>query len=80
MSKHVQVESALSMTGSNADERIPVTPRESVLMLAAFIMQIAAASGFSLVSAPPSVITDVIILVSELLEHQGEVPGCQRIQ
>ncbi len=26
MSKHIQVESALSMTGSNADERIPVSP------------------------------------------------------
>ena len=70
MSKHVQVESALSMTGSNADERIPVTPRESMLMLAAIYNRLAAATGQPNVMAPPCV-TEVGGLVKELLEHRG---------
>ena len=49
MSKHVQVESALSMTGSNADERIPLTPRESMLMLATIYNRLAAATAQPLV-------------------------------
>ncbi len=71
MSKHVQVESALSMTGSNADERIPVTPGESILMLAAIYNKLAASTGQPNVKAPPSV-TDVDDLVSTLLGHKGE--------
>jgi molybdopterin-containing oxidoreductase family iron-sulfur binding subunit len=70
MSKHVQVESALSMTGSNADERIPVTPRESMLMLADIYNRLAAASGQPNVKAPPCV-TEVDDLVNALLEHRG---------
>ena len=71
MSKHVQVESGLSMTGSNADERIPVTPGESILMLAAIYNKLAASTSQPNVKAPPSV-TDVDDLVSTLLEHMGE--------
>ena len=71
MSKHVQVESTLSMTGSNADERIPVTPRESILMLAAIYNKLAAASGQANVKSPPGV-TNVDDLVSSLLAHKGE--------
>lgn len=70
MSKHVQVESALSMTGSNADERIPVTPGESMLMLAAIYNKLAAATAQPNVSAPPCV-NDVEPLVNDLLEHRG---------
>lgn len=68
MSRHIQVESALSMTGSNADLRIPVTPRDSVLMLGAIYNRIAEAKGHPLISAPPSVV-DVEDLVAGLLEH-----------
>ncbi len=71
MSKHVQVESALSMTGSNADERIPVTPRESMLMLAAIYNRLAAATDRPNILAPPSV-TQVDGLVNDLLEHKGK--------
>jgi len=69
MSKHVQVESALSMTGSNADERIPVTPRESVLMLGAIYNKIAAAVGHPPISTPPTAIS-VDKIVAELLAHR----------
>jgi len=68
MSRHVQVESALSMTGSNADKRIPVTPRDSVMMLGTIFNRVAEATGNPLISAPPSAIP-VDALVAELLEH-----------
>jgi len=71
MSKHVQVESALSMTGSNADERIPVTPRESVLMLGAIYNSIAEATGHPSIFTSPSVVI-VDELVADLLSHQGK--------
>ena len=68
MSKHVQVESGLSMTGSNADERIPVSPRDSILMLGAIYNGIAEAKGQPLISTPPGV-SKVDALVTALLDH-----------
>ncbi|TFH28379.1 MAG: 4Fe-4S dicluster domain-containing protein [Bacteroidia bacterium] len=69
MSKHIQVESALSMTGSNADERIPVTPQESALILGYIYNAVAAASGFPFISVPPSVIS-ADRFVTDLLENR----------
>ncbi|MCK4746325.1 MAG: hypothetical protein KAT15_04790, partial [Bacteroidales bacterium] len=71
MSKHIQVESALSMTGSNADERIPVTPRESMLMIGNIYNSIAGATGFSAISAPICV-TGVDSICAGLLNHKGK--------
>ncbi len=71
MSKHVQVESVLSMTGSCADERIPVSPSESELMLASIYNRLAEATGEPGISAPPCV-TEVGKLVGELLENRGK--------
>lgn len=69
MSKHIQVETALSVTGSNADERIPVTPGESMLMLAAIYNRLAGEAGYEPVSAPPCV-TDISELVEGLMNHR----------
>ena len=71
MSKHVQVESALSMTGSNADERIPVTPEESLLMLGNIYNNMAGATGYSNISVPTCV-TDIDNICADLLNHQGK--------
>ena len=71
MSKHVQIESALSMTGTNADERIPVTPRESLLILGNIYNSIAGATGFSNVSSPTCV-TGIDGICAELLNHKGK--------
>ncbi|MEN8227864.1 MAG: 4Fe-4S dicluster domain-containing protein [Bacteroidota bacterium] len=71
MSKHIQVESALSMTGTNADERIPVTPRESLLMLGNIYNNIAGATGFPHISSPTCV-TGIEGLCAELLNHKGK--------
>ena len=68
MSKHVQVESAFSMTGTNADVRIPVSPRDSELMLGAIYNRIAEATGNPLISTPPTVVS-VDDLVVDLLAH-----------
>ena len=57
------------MTGSNADERIPVTPRESILMLGAIYNSIAGATGHQGIFTQPSVI-NVDKLVAELLAHR----------
>ena len=70
MSKHVQVEPGLSMTGTNADQRLPVNPREMQLMLGNIYNQIAAATGNPPISTLPSV-TSVEGMVKELLEHRG---------
>ena len=70
MSKHVQVESTLSMTGSNADERIAVSTAESTLMIAAIYNTLAAGHGLQPVSAPPCT-TDVSELLKGLSENRG---------
>jgi len=69
MSKHIQVESALSMTGTNADERIPVTPGELQVMLGNIYNSIAGATGSPVVSCPPSVFP-VDGIVTDLLAHR----------
>lgn len=69
MSKHVHVESGLSMTGSNADERFPVTPGESMLMLAAIYNKLASGAGFPAVLAPQCE-TDISHFVDDLLQHK----------
>lgn len=68
MSKHVQLESALSMTGTNADVRIPVTPYESQLILGNLYNRVAEATGFPVISSPPSAIP-VDELANDLLDH-----------
>jgi len=70
MSKHVQVEQGMSMTGSNADQRIPVTPREMQLMMGNIYNQVAAATGNPSVSSLPSV-TPVEGIVQDLLANRG---------
>jgi Fe-S-cluster-containing dehydrogenase component/anaerobic selenocysteine-containing dehydrogenase len=70
MSKHVQVEPGLSMTGTNADERLPVTPGEMQLILGNIFNQVAGATGFPPVSTLPCV-TAVDGMVRELLAHKG---------
>ena len=52
MSRHIQVESRMSMTGSNADNRILVKPSEQGAAIAALYNAVAAATGGAQVSAP----------------------------
>lgn len=52
MSRHIQVESHMSLTGSNADNRILVKPSEQGAAIVALYNEIAAGTGGSSVSAP----------------------------
>ncbi|MCB0663106.1 MAG: TAT-variant-translocated molybdopterin oxidoreductase, partial [Saprospiraceae bacterium] len=52
MSRHIQVESTMSLTGSNADNRILIKPSEQGAAIAALYNAVAAKTGGSSVSAP----------------------------
>ncbi|MCF8237666.1 MAG: TAT-variant-translocated molybdopterin oxidoreductase [Saprospiraceae bacterium] len=52
MSRHYQVESFMSMTGSNADHRIMVKPSEQGAAIAALYNAVASANGAATINAP----------------------------
>ncbi|MCB0636115.1 MAG: TAT-variant-translocated molybdopterin oxidoreductase, partial [Lewinella sp.] len=74
MSRHIQVESYMSLTGSNADNRVPVKPSEIGAVIVALHNEVAAAAGGSRVSGP-SLSADkqakVAQIAKELLAHRG---------
>jgi len=70
MSKHIQFESGYSITGSNADERMPVTPAESKAILAKLYNAIAASKGAGKVREGNTTF-DVSKIAADLLAHQG---------
>ncbi len=53
MSRHIQFESNLSLTGSNADERIQIKPSEELIILANLYNLIASKQGAELLSVAP---------------------------
>ncbi|TDI72082.1 MAG: 4Fe-4S dicluster domain-containing protein [Bacteroidetes bacterium] len=53
MSRHYQYESNMSLTGSNADYRIPVKPSQQGLIAATLYNNLAAKSGATSISTPP---------------------------
>ena len=52
MSRHIQVESMMSLTGSNADNRILIKPSEQGAAIANLYNEVAALAGGSSISAP----------------------------
>jgi MoCo/4Fe-4S cofactor protein with predicted Tat translocation signal len=52
MSRHIQVESNYSLTGSNADHRVAVRPSEVGAVIVALYNEVAKASGAATVSGP----------------------------
>jgi molybdopterin-containing oxidoreductase family iron-sulfur binding subunit len=52
MSRHIQVESAMTLTGSNADNRILVRPSETGAAIAALYNEIATLAGAPTITAP----------------------------
>lgn len=52
MSRHIQVESYMSLSGSNADNRVPVKPSEIGAAIVALHNEVAKASGAASVSGP----------------------------
>ncbi len=70
MSKHIQIESGYSLTGSNADVRHPVTPAVSKAILAKLYNAIAAVKGNAAVWGGECDF-DVSVLKDDLLAHEG---------
>lgn len=52
MSRHIQIESSFSLTGSNADHRVPVKPSEIGASIIGLYNEVAKATGGTTVSGP----------------------------
>ncbi|WP_043483335.1 Fe-S-cluster-containing hydrogenase [Geothrix fermentans] len=69
MSKHIQIESGLSLTGSNADERVRLAPSEAVPFLEALARQLGlAVEGGNL---PTDLAAKAEAVAHELEAHRG---------
>ncbi|MCW0482556.1 TAT-variant-translocated molybdopterin oxidoreductase [Gaoshiqia sediminis] len=71
MLRHYQIESHMSLTGSNADVRFPVKPSEEAGMVLALYNAIAGAKGAEQFSGPGTTV-DVTPLAKELLENENQ--------
>ncbi len=71
LSRHIQFESRLSLTGANADERIPVKPSDEKKILLALYDQLAAATGNPTLGAEP-VEYNVLALATDILLNRGK--------
>ncbi|MDT0675077.1 TAT-variant-translocated molybdopterin oxidoreductase [Autumnicola musiva] len=68
MSRHVQFESNMSLSGSNADKRIPVTPSQQKAVLAALYGYIV---GGGSTSELPSKLDDAVVKAAAQLRRSG---------
>ncbi|PSR14162.1 MAG: 4Fe-4S ferredoxin [Bacteroidetes bacterium] len=74
MSRHIQVESYMSLSGSNADNRVPVKPSEIGAVIVGLYNEIAKAKGQSAVSGPKLPAdkqAKVVTIAKELLGASG---------
>jgi len=75
MSRHIQVESHMSLTGSNADNRILVKPSEQGAALIALYNEVADLAGQVRVLGPqvdPGISEKMSLVARELFDHRGE--------
>lgn len=68
MSRHIQFESTLSLTGSNADKRIPLTPSQQRAALSALYGYV---TGGSSTSNLPNHIDDALVKAARQLRRSG---------
>ena len=69
MSRHIQFESNMSLTGANADKRVPVTPSQQRAVLAALYNYI---SGGASTSNLPANIDDAVVKAASNLRKSGK--------
>lgn len=75
MSRHIQVENHMSLTGSNADNRILVKPSEQGAAIAALYNEVAALTGNARVSGPNLAgdkVAKLKIVAKELVDNRGK--------
>jgi len=68
ISRHIQFESGLSLTGSNADERVPIKPSQEKTILTNLYNELAQSFGYPGFSAPTSPI-DIKKYAKELIRY-----------
>jgi len=71
ISKHYQVESLMSLTGTNADKRIVIKPAQELKYVAKLYNEIAKATGNAPVNAPKCD-KDVSAIAKDLLKNKGK--------
>lgn len=71
MSRHIQYESYLSLTGSNADTRVQMKPSEELGFLLNLYNELAGADGMTIINAASSPL-NVKPLAAELMENKGK--------
>lgn len=73
MSRHVQIEANMSLTGSNADARYRVKPSEYGAVLAGIYNRIASSVGEAALSAPKSSIENQLdVVAKDLMASRGK--------
>lgn len=71
LSKHIQFESHMSVTGSNADERYPIKPSEEKALLAHLYNALAVKNNKSTIKAPETAL-NMQPFANELLEYPNK--------
>lgn len=71
MSRHIHFETGMSVTGSNADERIAVKPSAELEIIMELYNEMAALTGNPVYSSPPTDY-DTKALAQEILSHKGK--------
>jgi len=71
MSRHYQFESGMTLTGSNADVRIPVKPSEEAVLISGLYNQLLKAKGLE-GSGDVQTPVDLSGLVADLIENEGK--------
>jgi len=71
LSKHYQFESTMSLTGSNADNRVAIKPSDELTILLNLYNKIAAKSDMPTFAAEDSPV-DIDKVAEDLLHHQGK--------
>jgi MoCo/4Fe-4S cofactor protein with predicted Tat translocation signal len=72
MSRHIQFEAGMSLTGSNADERLAIKPSEEKLVLATLYHKLLLLSGRSTYINLPQCEVELDALSKELNRHRGK--------
>lgn len=67
MSRHIQIESCMTLTGSNADKRIQIKPSEELTVLLNLLRELGGA-GLNVPASP----VDLSGIAAELLENKGK--------
>jgi Fe-S-cluster-containing dehydrogenase component/uncharacterized protein YbcV (DUF1398 family) len=71
MSRHIQFEAGMSVTGSNADERIPVKPSEEMSIIISLYNELASITGNTPLNTQVQTTYNTAALAQDILNHKG---------